>query len=57
MAVKLETISLMIGHAPDAAMLAWLSGQVEVGFSYIREFYIGNGSQAQHKSNNHGEYH
>ena len=41
MAVKLDTISLMIGHAPDAAMLAWLSGQVEVGFSYIREFYIG----------------
>ena len=31
----------MVGHAPDAAMLAWLSGQVEVGFSYIREFYIG----------------
>ena len=23
----------MIGHLPDAAMLAWLSGQVEVGFS------------------------
>ena len=23
----------MIGHPPDAAMLAWLFGQVEVGFS------------------------
>ena len=57
----------MIGHAPDAAMLAWLSGQVEVGFSYIGEFYIGKClvmsgyfaevGQAQHKSDNHGEYH
>ena len=32
MAVELETISSMIGHPPDAVMLAWLSGQVEVGF-------------------------